>query len=125
MMFPIDPLWVYIVVPAVLVSILVLIKLRQEKVSKRVESAFTREEEEKVLASKKEARGEDLVEVRGTQTKPEFSEETRSKNCPHYLGYLYMKRAPDRTHIPPECYNCRDLLRCLYSPRVMEKVYGE
>jgi len=120
-----DLLWVYIGVPTVLVSILVLLKLRQEKMSKRVESAFSREEEEEVLPSEKEAPEESLAEAKETQTKPEFSTETRSKDCSHYLGYLYMKKAPNRTHIPTECYNCRDLLQCLYSPRVVEKVYGE
>jgi len=124
-MFPFDPLWVYIGVPAVLVSLLVLIKLRQEKMGKRVESAFTGEEEERVGRPEKEATRESLAEVKETRPKPQFSEEAMSKNCPHYLGYLYMRGAPDRTHIPPECYSCRDLLRCLYSPRVMEKVYGE
>lgn len=124
-MFPIDPLWLYIGAPAALVSILVLIKLRQEKMGKRVASEFMEEGKERVQPPKKEATGESLVEVKETQATPESSEETKPENCPNYLGYLYMKKAPNRSHIPTECYNCRKLLQCLYSPNIIEKVYGE
>jgi len=123
-MFPIDPLWVYIGVPAVLVSMLILIKLRQGKMDKRVAHAFTEEGAKEVRLPEKKAKGESLVEVKETQEKPESSGE-KPQGCPHYLGYLYMKGAPDRLHIPTECYNCRKLLQCLYSPNVIEKVYGE
>jgi hypothetical protein len=124
-MFPIDPLWVYIAVPAVMISILVLIKLRQEKTGKRVASASMVEEKEEANPLEKETAGESLEDVRETQEKPESSEEKKPQDCPNYLGYLYMKKAPDRTHIPSECYSCPKLLQCLYSPHVMEKVYGE
>jgi len=123
-MFPIDPLWVYIGVPAVLVSILVLIKLRQRKMDEGAASVFTEEEKEEVPAAEKEAIEESQVEVKETQEKPETSEDTKPQNCSNYLGYLYMRKAPDRNHIPTECYNCRKLLQCLYSPNVIEKVYG-
>jgi len=112
-MFPSDPLWIYIGVPAVLVSILILIKLRQRKMDKRVTSAFMEEG--------KETTEENLVEVKEAQESPESSEETKPQDCPHYLGYLYMKGAPDRTHIPTECYNCRKLLLCLYSLTLLKK----
>jgi len=125
-MFPFNPLWIYIVVPVVLVSILVLIRLWQKKMDKRVEIAFTEEEEEKGVQPSKEATTrEDQVEVKETRAKPKFSEETKAPECPHYLGYLYMKKGPDSTYIPNECYGCRKLLQCLYSPQVVEKVYGE
>jgi len=117
-MFPIDLLWLYIGAPVVLVSILILIKLRQGKMNKRIAGAFTEE-------GKKEVKGESLVEVKETQAKPESSDETKPQGCSHYLGYLYMSKAPDKTHIPTDCYNCRKLLQCLYSPSVIEKVYGE
>jgi len=124
-MFPIDPLWVYIGVPAVLVSILVLMKLRQGKMDEGAASALAEEEKGEVQATERGATEESLVEVKETQEKPETSEDTKPQNCLNYLGYLYMRKAPDRNHIPTECYNCRKLLQCLYSPNVMEKVYGE
>jgi hypothetical protein len=124
-MFPFDPLWVYIAVPAVLISILVLIKLKQEKTAKRVEDASMVEEREEANPLEKETAGDSLEDVRETQEKPESSEKTKPQDCPYYLGYLYMQKAPDRTHIPSECYSCQKLLQCLYSPHVMEKVYGE
>jgi len=124
-MFPIDPLWVYIGVPAVLVSMLVLIKLRQGKKDKGATSVFAEEEKEEVPATEKEATKESLVEVKETQEKPESSEDTKPQNCPNYLGYLYMRKNNERNHIPSECYNCSKLLRCLYSPNIIERVYGE
>jgi len=124
-MFPIDPLWIYIVVPAVLISILVLIRIRQERINKQVGNAFTGEEEEGVQPLEKEDARESPVEVKQTSDKPKLSEETTSKDCPHYLGYLYMKKGPDTAYIPNECYGCRKLLQCLYSPNIIEKVYGE
>jgi len=124
-MFPIDPLWVYICVPTVLVSALVLIKLRQQKINKQVASEYTGEDKEEARTPENEAAVENLAEVEETKAKPEFSKEKGSQDCSHYLGYLYMKKAPDRTHIPSECYNCNKLLQCLYSPNVIEKVYGE
>jgi len=125
-MFPIDPLWAYIGVPVVVVSILVLIKILQAKMDKRVASAFSEvKEEEEVRPPEKEDTEEGSVEIKETRERPDFSMERGSQNCPHYLGYLYMKKAPERTLIPSECYECRKLLQCLYSPSVIEKVYGE
>jgi len=125
-MFPIDPLWAYIGVPAFVVSILVLIKLIQAKKDKRVANAFSEMEEgEEVRPPEKEVAEDGSVEVKETRERPDFSKEKGSENCPHYLGYLYMTKAPERTLIPSECYECRKLLQCLYSPNVIEKVYGE
>jgi len=124
-MFPIDPMWAYIAVPVALVSILVLIKLRQGKTDEGAVCVFTEEEKEEVRTVEKEATEESSVEVKEPQEKPETSAETKPQDCPNYLGYLYMRKAPDRNHIPTECYHCSRLLRCLYSPNVIEKVYGE
>jgi len=123
-MFPIDLLWVYLGVPAILVSILVLIKLKQRKRSEIIENEFADEGQEEALLEKDVKRG-GQVKVRETQIKPEASEAAKPQNCPNYLGYLYMKGAPDRTHIPTECYNCPKLLQCLYSPNVIQRVYGQ
>jgi len=125
-MFPVDPLWIYILVPAALISILILIRLKQEKMAKQVGNEFFEEEEEEVVRprEKKTAR-KGVDEIREAPSEPELSKEKGSQECPHYLGYLYMKKGPDRTYIPNECYGCRKLLQCLYSPDVIEKVYGK
>jgi len=97
--------------------------------NKPVESPFTEKgDEEEVHSSEKEASTEGLGGVKETRTLPEISEDTMSPDslqCPHYLGYLYLKKDPDIVYIPNECYNCRKLLQCLYSPNVIEKVYGK
>jgi len=123
-MFLIDPLLIYILVPAVLVSVLILIRLRQERTDRAMAKVPTMEPEEQPMERVKVAE----IPVKASKeakTKPKFSEEKGSKECPHYLGYLYMKRSPDSTYIPNECYGCRKLLECLYSPNVIEKVYGQ
>jgi len=85
------------------------------------------DEEKEEMRSQEEATGDNSSEVEETKTKPETetSEKAKPLGCNNYLGYLYMKKAPNETHIPTECYNCPDLLKCLYSPVVVEKVYGE
>jgi len=127
-MFTIDPLWIYIAVPTALVSVLVLIRLRQEKMAKHAETTFKEEDLEKARPlEEKHAKRDRLVqgEEKKTPAKPKTVEEKGTPECPHYLGYLYMKRGKDNTYIPSECYGCRKLLQCLYSPNVIEKVYGE
>jgi hypothetical protein len=132
-MFPIDPLWIYILVPVALVITLVLIRLWQEKMDKRVVNTSTeeREEEDKAieaLSNQKEVTATDGVVQGRVEKKPanaKSSEKEKPRECPHYLGYLFMKRGNESTYIPNECYGCRKLLQCLYSPNVMEKVYGE
>ena len=123
-MFPFDPLWAYVGVPVILVSILILIKFRQEKMEKRVERTYTKEVKEET-GTHEAAKEKGLNEFEGARRKPQTSGETRPQGCSNYLGYLQKRKAPDRTHIPTECYNCPDLLKCLYSPAVVGKVYGE
>jgi len=124
-MSSIDSWWVYLTIPVILVSLLVLIKLRQERTGKRMayQSAEVGKEEAQLL--EKETAVESLVEAGETEAKPEVSEETKPQDCPNYLGYLYMRKGSERAYIPSECYNCPKLLKCLYSPNVIEKVYGE
>jgi len=124
-MFSIDPLWVYIVVPTALVSILILIKLRQKKMDKISADELPSAEREEVQTREDKATRESLNENEEAQTVPETEQKMKPHGCLNYLGFLYMKKAPNETHIPTECYNCHDLLKCLYSPVVVEKVYGE
>jgi len=123
-MFPLDTLLTYIGVPAVLVIILILIKLIQEKLGKPVADEFSEGGREEVQTGE-EAEVESSIKVEETRAKPEISKIAGPQGCLNYLGYLYMKKAPNRANIPTECYNCPDLLKCLYSPVVVEKVYGE
>jgi hypothetical protein len=110
-----ETLWIYVAVPLALVSVLVLIRLKQEKNSRKVgktPSSETRKEETRT--SRKE------VSVQST-ARPD---EAKPQNCPKFLGYLYLRKATDGSNILSECYNCPRLLQCLYTPNVMEKVYG-
>lgn len=129
-MSPTDYMWLYISVPAIIVSALVLIKLQQERNSRLVNSTFQEKANAKKMNSLKieeKSNKERLQRIHETQ-QPEtktVDDADKPPDCPHYLGYLYMRKAPDKANIPSECYNCRRLLRCLYSPNVIEKVYGE
>lgn len=76
------------------------------------------------LSSKRKNAENNLGETEKA-TNPEPLEETKPTDCDKFLGYLYLKKAPSETRIPSECYNCPKLLQCLYSPRIIEKVYGE
>ena len=130
-MSPTDHMWLYISVPVIIVSVLVFIKLQQGRNSKLVNSAFQEKTNTKEAhpALKTEGKNskEHLQRIHEThQPETKTVDDTdKPSDCPHYLGYLYMRKAPDRANIPSECYNCRRLLRCLYSPNVIEKVYGE
>jgi len=121
-----EPLWIYILVPAVLVSLLILIRLKQVKTSNKPDITLPKQgEEEGTKASQRELAGENQTKPEKTQrNSPEVADKAKPKDCPNFLGYLYLKKAPDRSHIPNECYNCPRLLQCLYSPNVIEKVYG-
>ena len=129
-MTPTDYMWLYISVPVIIVSALVLIKLQQERNSRLVNSAFQEKANTRKmnpLKTEGKSNKEHLQRIHETQ-QPEtktVDDADKPPDCPHYLGYLYMRKAPDRANIPSECYNCRRLLRCLYSPNVIEKVYGE
>lgn len=129
-MFPLDPLWVCISVPTIIILLLILVKLRKIKINPRVSAWAERiadelasQEKEAMLPTKGIAEN-DLSEVRKT-TNVESSEETKPSGCTKFLGYLYLRKAPSETDVPSECYNCPKLLQCLYSPRIIEKVYGE
>lgn len=125
-MFSFDPLWVYVAVPAALVSILILIKLRQKETDKiPVARELSGEAKQLVEIRESEIKRESLTEVKGDTAKSETSEKNKPHGCNNYMGYLYMKKAPNEMHIPTGCYNCLNLLKCLYSPVVVEKVYGE
>jgi len=126
-MLPIDPLWVYVAVPAVLVSLLIMIKLGQKEMDKILSNEYPEEEVEQMRTHEEKTTGAGSSQVDETETKPEneTSEKPKPPGCNNHMGYLYMKKAPNETHIPTECYNCPDLLKCLYSPVIVEKVYGE
>jgi hypothetical protein len=125
-MFPFDPFWIYFIVPAVMVSVLILIKITQERMNKHMAKLFGKEEGQKeTTQDHTKASGEIRTEIEEKEVEPNASQRTRPDGCPNYLGYLYMRKAPGRAHVPTECYNCRELLKCLYSPVVLEKVYGE
>ena len=127
---PEDYLWLYIAVPTIIVSILVLIKLMQQKMSRlNVETLREKPNKKELRANESQGAGNKdyLKRVREAQPLETGTANNAEKplNCPHYLGYLYMSKTTDRANIPNECYNCRRLLQCMYSPNVIEKVYGE
>jgi len=124
---PTDLLWIYVGVPAVVVSALVLIKLAQRKAGRSVaerKRSVEAAEETQALPKNADRRGS-ASKVIADEIRSDSSKDPKPENCANYLGYLYSKKAPDQTHIPSECYNCKMLLRCLYSPNVIEKVYGK
>jgi len=123
-----ENLWLCITVPALLVTSLVFIKLAQLRMNKhkendlgKVRNLLKKVPTSEPLVSEEHAasmNNNDLAErKRDNQDKPE--------NCQKYLGYLYMRQASEKTHIPTECYDCRKLLQCMYSPNVIERVYGQ
>jgi len=123
----IDPLWLYLAVPVVLVSALIVIKKVQRKIDQNEGETASQVEEQEEAERVEEEATEGSVEDEQTRAKAEISKEKPSgqDGCPHYLGYLYMKKGRESEYIPYECYSCRKLLQCLYSPNVIEKIYGE
>ncbi len=114
-MSPTDYLWLYISVPAIIVSVLVLIQLRQKRMSRLVDNTFREKDNEKEVHAI-ETQDEDnkehsecIHDVQQQEAKAS-NDANKPENCPHYLGYLYLRKASDRTHLPNECYNCRKLL---------------
>jgi len=127
---PTDYLWLYITVPAIIVSVLVLIRFIQRKMSKPASETFRDKQNKKevyFVKNQGESDREHLKRIREAQPQETGTVNNAEKppNCPHYLGYLYMSKTIDRANIQNECYNCRKLLQCMYSPNVIEKVYGE
>ena len=138
-----DSPWIYIAVPGALIAILILIKINQEKTEEHTDNnesilspdeipAFTQpltpyESTETPDQSGPVTRS---IAPQETPTKPipradaEAPDSEKPADCQHYMGFLYMRKGPERAQIPTECYQCQKLLRCLYSPTIMEKVYG-
>ncbi len=121
----VDLLWLYIAVPTVVVSVLVLIKLRQRKAGQGVAKRKPNVRGAEKMQVPLEAAGHSDLASKAEERMPESPNEPKPENCTHYLGYLYLKKAPTQTPIPAECYNCVKLLKCLYSPNVIETVYGK
>lgn len=114
--------WIYIAVPTFLVALLILIKRKQEKIHEYIEPQYAETER---VAQTPTSKAPSRTSVQAEETPSQTHEKERPHNCPHYLGYLYMKKSPDSTQILNECYGCEKLLQCLYSPNVVEKLYGE
>ncbi len=125
-MFTLEALWIYIAVPVALVFILILIRLKQEKKSAMADNtSLEQENAEETQPSEMESAGKNLVETEeALRNRPQPAKKVKPEGCRNFLGYLYLKKAPDRAHIPNGCYNCPKLLQCLYSPNIIEKVYG-
>jgi hypothetical protein len=136
-----ESLWIYIAIPAALVAALVLIKLKLQKTEKTIDDTPLPEEENEIrrllqhdetneipdepaTVTRKMTNREAPVRPEPPPTDTEDSDEEKPAECPHYMGFLYMRKGPESAHIPNECYQCQRLLRCLYSPRIMEKLYG-
>jgi hypothetical protein len=127
-MFPAEDLWLCIAIPALIVASLILIKLAQLRINKQAGSEVKIHE-----IQIRETSAPKLVVQKGLsapvgnypQGEPKPNMQDKPENCQKYLGYLYMRQASEKTHIPTECYNCRKLLQCMYSPNVIEKVYGQ
>ena len=122
-MFPVDTtLLATILAPVVLVSILILVKIRQEKTDRRLENA----------SNSSTANGESKSPIEEAQTIQKFPQETKQNKCPHYLGYLHnnarshplFKTNPEDSSFPEECYGCPKLIECLYSPAIVQRIYS-
>jgi hypothetical protein len=127
-MFPAENLWLCITVPAFIVASLVFIKLAQQRISKQTENQLRRAQiqNRKLPISKPVVSEEYSSSMRnGQQAERKRDNQDKPQNCQKYLGYLYMRQASEKTHIPTECYDCRKLLQCMYSPNVIERVYGQ
>ncbi len=112
LMFHVDiSLLASILAPLILVSFLIIVKIKQEETSRR------------------------LCKASNSQTikrASEFQEETRQDNCPQYFGYLHdivrphplFKMNPEKSSFPKQCYGCPKLIECFYSPTIVERIYG-
>lgn len=136
-MLSVDSFWPYVNVAINLVLVLTLIKLglilrklRAENIDirklswvKRAADAFVLQHK-RVMPPEKEMLDENItpVEENANSASPA---ETKPTDCDKFLGYLHKSKSLGETGIPNECYSCPKLLRCFYSPGVIEKVYGE
>lgn len=129
-MVGLEPFWIYILVPVALVSVLLLIKLGQARNAGKIsESADVPDKEGAQIQGPKAPKAQsgklDNREKTRQGSSTKSMEHEIPQNCSNFLGYLFLKKAPERSHIPNECYNCSKLLQCLYSPNVIDEVYGQ
>jgi hypothetical protein len=122
-MFPIDTgLLATIMAPVILVSFLILVKIRQEKANRRLQKASNPQTANRESGSPTE-------EAQTIQRNPE---KTKQNKCQHYLGYLHnsarahplFKINSDSSSFPEECYGCPKLLECFYSRTTIQRIYG-
>ena len=122
-MFSVDTsLLASILAPVVLVSFLILVKIRQKKTDRKLEKA----------SKSPTANRESKSPTEDAQTIQKFLEETKQNKCPQYFGYLHdivrphplFKINPEDSSFPEECYGCPKLIECLYSPTIVQRVYG-
>jgi hypothetical protein len=123
-----ESLWLYITVPALIVTSLIIIKLAQLRMNKQEKSDV----KANGIQIRKIPKPQPMIQkglsapignIQPEETKQDVQD--KPPNCQKYLGYLYMRQGSERACIPTECYDCRRLLQCLYSPNVIEKVYGQ
>lgn len=124
-MVPVDTsLLASILAPVVLVSLLILVKIRQEKTDRRLEKASK--------SPTANRQSESPIEEQN-QTIKKRAEETKHDKCPHYFGYLHnsarahppIKTIPEDSSLPEECYGCPKLIECLHSPTIVQRIYGK
>jgi hypothetical protein len=123
-----ESLWLYVTVPALLVISLIIIKLAQLRMNKQERSdvkvngiQIRKVSKPQPVAQK--GLSAPVGNIQQEETKGDVQE--KPPNCQKYLGYLYMRQGAEKLSIPTECYDCRRLLQCLYSPNVIERVYGQ
>lgn len=127
-MSPTENLWLYITVPALIVTSLIFIKLAQLRLSKQARSDFkVNEIQTRKASAPRPVVWKGLSAPVGNYQQEEIKRDIQDKpeNCQKYLGYLYMRQGSERAYIPTECRDCRRLLQCLYSPNVIDRVYGQ
>jgi len=135
-MLSFNSFWPYVNVAINLVLVLILIKLQLVLRKLRTENIDIRKltwakraadalvlQHGRVKPQEKEAADETVI--RKETQDPASSAETKPTDCDKYLGYLSKNKSVGETGIPNECYSCPKLLRCFYSPSVIEKVYGD
>jgi len=127
-MSPTENLWLYITVPALIVTSLIFIKLAQLRMNKQARSNVKVNE----IQIRNAPRPQPVVRKGlsapvGNYQQEEIKRDMQDKppNCQKYLGYLYMRQGSERAYIPTDCRDCRKLLQCLYSPNVIDRVYGQ
>ena len=123
-----ENLWLYVTVPALIVTSLIFIKLAQLRMNRQARSNAKVDK----IQIRKAPKPQPVVQKGlsapvGNYQQEETKRDVQDKppNCQKYLGYLYMRQAAEKAYIPTDCRDCRRLLQCLYSPNVIERVYGQ